>query len=417
LLGKRIFHGWFVVAACFLCMLVAAGIGWFTFPVFIKPFENEFGWSRTQINGAVGLWAVVAGICSPILGHWIDRLGARRIILAGVVTGGLCCMALAEMHSLGHLYAVLFVVAIGSTASTYVPVASVIARWFVARRGLAMSLAMVGMGMGGFIMPNVANFLIETMGWRWAYRILGVTIWAVLLPAVALWVHNPERLGLRAHGDDAASQDAPGEGNSGGVSARQALAMPRFWGIGIADLLVAVAFIGVTINMVVFAIDAGIESKVAAFAYSSIHGATVLGVIAVGAAADRFNKGMMISVSYALPAVGVLFLFGLKAAGPLFWCAVILGLCGAGHVVLWPLVVSDCFGPRAYATIMGFLSIFYTMGAAIGPPVAGYIYDALGSYHWLFVLSVGVFIASGISMALAAVSRPEINWMNTIGPN
>ena len=107
-MGTRIFYGWFVVAACFLCMLVAAGIGWFTFPVFIKPFEDEFGWSRTQINGAVGLWAVVTGVCSPILGHWIDRLGARRIILAGVVVAGLCCIFLAEIRSLGHLYGILF---------------------------------------------------------------------------------------------------------------------------------------------------------------------------------------------------------------------------------------------------------------------------------------------------------------------
>ena len=415
-MSKRIFHGWFVVAACFLCMLVAAGIGWFTFPVFIKPFEDEFGWSRTQINGAIGLWAVVAGICSPLLGHWIDRLGARRIILAGVVAGGLCCLGLAEISSLSHLYAVLVLAAIGTTASTYVPVVSVISRWFISRRGLATSLAMVGMGLGGFIMPNAANFLIESVGWRWTYRILGITIWAILLPAVALWVHDPERLGLKADGDDGDeedSRDPDGAGNTDGFSARQALTMPRFWGIGAADLFIAVAFIAVEINMVVFAIDAGIKSGVAAFAYSSIHAATVVGVVAMGVAADRFNRRMLISLSYGLPAVGVLFLFGLNSAGPLFTFAVILGLCGAGHVVLWPLVVSDCFGARAYATVMGFLSIFYTMGAAIGPPLAGYIYDTIGSYHLVFVLSVGAFILSGISMAFAAVSSSELNRVKT----
>jgi len=399
-----------VVAACFLCMLVAAGIGWFTFPVFIKPFEDEFGWTRTQINGAVGLWAVVSGICSPLLGHWIDRLGARRIILVGIVVAGLCCLGLAEVRSLGQLYGVLFFIAIGITASTYVPVASVISRWFVSGRGLAMSIAMVGMGMGGFIMPNVANVLIESLGWRWAYRILGIIIWVVLLPTVALWVHNPERLGVRAHGDDGDGEDwrePGGEDGSNDVSARRALTMPRFWGIGIADLFNSMAYVAVTINLVVFAIDAGIESRMAALGYSSINATTMVAVLAVGAAADRFNRRALISLSYGLPAVGLVFLFGLNSAGPLVCSAVILGLCGAGHVVLWPLVVSDCFGTRAYATVMGFLSVFYTVGAAIGPPLAGYIYDAFGSYHRVYVLGVGAFIVSGISMAFAAVSGPE----------
>ena len=183
--------------------------------------------------------------------------------------------------------------------------------------------------------------------------------------------------------------------------------MTRFWGIGTADLFNAVAFIAVEINLVVFAIDAGISNRTAAFAFSSIHAATVVGVVAMGLVADRFNRRVLISLSYGLPAVAILFLFGLHSAGPLFCSAVILGLCGAGHVVLWPLVVSDCFGRRAYATVMGFLSVFYTIGAAIGPPLAGYIYDAFGSYHRVYVLGVGAFIVSGISMAFAAVSGPE----------
>ena len=154
-------------------MMISGGIGWFTFPIFLKPLENEFGWTRTQTMLGVGIWALVSGAFSPLLGHWIDRFGARRIVLAGVVFGGLCSWGFAEMRSLGHLYVLMVCVAITSAASTYVPVASLISQWFDRRRGVAMSIAMMGTGIGGFIMPNASNLLIETVGWRWTYRILG----------------------------------------------------------------------------------------------------------------------------------------------------------------------------------------------------------------------------------------------------
>lgn len=408
-MSTRIFGGWYVVAACFFCLMLAGGIGWFTFPVFLKPLENEFGWTRTQLMTGIGIWAGVTGIFSPILGHFIDRWRAQRIMLAGVAGMGLATLLLGEIHSLGHLYGLLLLVGLSTTACTYLPVASVVSQWFVRRRGLAMSIAMMGMGVGGFIMPNISNALIELAGWRWAYRVFALILWILLLPVIALFVHGkPSDVGLNPDGDEKITEDpAAGDKFSVGFGAGQALRMLSFWGMGIADLAAAIAIVGIEAQMVAFSIEAGIENEVAAFAYSLIRLAMVLAMIGVGMAADRFSKRMMISLSYGLPGMAVFLLFGLTSATPLFAFAILSGICGAGRAAIWPLVVSDCFGKRAYATVMGFLFIFWTAGTIAGPPIAGLIFDSTHSYYWVFITSIFAFAIAGISMAIGA--KPRLN--------
>ena len=405
--GGGIFRGWLVVAACFLCMLVSGGIGWFTFPVFIKPLQDEFAWTRFQIGGAVGLWAAVGAVFSPVLGHFIDRFGSRRIMLAAVALGGLVTLAMGQIQALSHLYLAMFFAALTTGASTYVPVTSVISQWFSKRRGIAMSIAMVGMGIGGFVMPNVSSFLVRTVGWRWTYRIFSAVLWLILLPAVAMWLYGrPSDVGSTPDGDESPADEEtralPREANATGFSAREALTMGRFWFLGLADVANAIPVVALGLYMVDFSIGAGIADNVAAFAYSSISAAAIAGMIAAGFAADRFNRRIMISVCYGLPAVSILLLFGLKSAGPLFCYALFSGFCGGGRSALWPLVVNDCFGSRAYGTVVGFLVIFYNIGAVVGPPAAGFIRDSTESFNLVFVMGIAAYIVAGIAMAFGA---------------
>ena len=410
---RPVFRGWFVVAACFLCMLISGGIGWFTLPVFIPSLKQEFGWTDLELGLAVGLWAGVGALFSPVAGRLVDRFGSRWIMLAGAAGGGLVTAALGEVRALGHLYAVIVFAAIFTAAGTYVPVTSTVSRWFVRRRGVAMSVAMAGMGLGGFLMPNLSSILIESVGWRWAYRIFGILIWVVLLPVTARFVHGrPSDLGLTVDGDDhSEGRDGQPEGSSteqDGFGAREAFHMPRFWLLGFADVANAIPVVSLNVYLVRLSIQRGIADDVAAFAYSSISAAAMVGMIAAGLAAGSVSKRVMISLGYGLPAVAVLFLFGLKSPGPLFCFAILSGLCAGSRSTLWPLVVSDCFGSRAYSSIIGLLVIFYNLGAVIGPPVAGRISDTTGSFYWVFVLSIAAYLISSLLIAMGAKpSLPE----------
>ena len=123
---RPVFQGWFVVAACFLCMLVSAGIGWFAFPVFIPPLKEEFGWTDLELGLAVGIWAGVGALFSPVAGRLVDRFGSRWIMLVGAAGGGLVTLAFGEIRTLGQLYGVIFFAAIFTAAGTYVAVTSTI---------------------------------------------------------------------------------------------------------------------------------------------------------------------------------------------------------------------------------------------------------------------------------------------------
>ena len=401
-----------MVAACFLCMVISGGIAWFTFPVFVVPLQEEFGWTATQLGIGIALWATVGGIFAPILGRLLDRFGARRIMLAGIAFGGLLPFALAEMQSLSHLYVILFFLALCTAASTYLPVASIVSNWFVKRRGMAMGIVMMGMGVGGTIMPIITHYLIQSMGWRWTYRIFGISLWILLIPVVALWIHgSPSDLGLKPDGVD--NDEANGEtghdhsdvGSADGFTARQAFRLRSFWGLGLADAITAIPIVSIGVFFIKFSVEAGIDDNVATMAYGCISAIGILGAVVAGAVANKVNRKVMLSISYALPAIAVLFLFGLKSAGPLFFFAILSGVTVGFRSTLWPLVVGDCFGARAYATVMGFLLIFYQAGTIIGPPLAGYIRDTTGSFHGVFVLSVVTYALSGAFIAFGTMRK------------
>ncbi len=409
---KPVFQGWFVVAACFLCMLVSAGIGWFAFPVFIPPLKEEFGWTDLELGIAVGIWAGVGALFSPVAGRLVDRFGSRWIMLVGAAGGGLVTLAFGEVQTLGQLYGVIFFAAIFTAAGTYVAVTSTISRWFVRRRGLAMSIGMAGMGLGGFLIPNLSSFLIQTVGWRSAYRVFGIMIWVILLPVTARWIHGrPSDVGLTPDGDDDSSQEhgqaQDGSTEEEGIGAREAFSIPRFWLLGFADVVNAIPVVSLNIYLVRLSIQRGIADDIAALAYSSISAAAMVGMLAAGLAASRFSKRVMISLGYGLPAFAVLFLFGLESVAALFCFALFSGFCAGSRSTLWPLIVNDCFGSRAFSSILGLLIIFYNLGAVVGPPVAGWISDTTGSFYWVFVLSIVAYLVSALLVALGAKPRPR----------
>jgi sugar phosphate permease len=273
-----------------------------------------------------------------------------------------------------------------------------------------MSIAMAGMGLGGFAMPNLSSFLIETLGWRGAYHAFGILIWVVLLPATVLWIHGrPSDLGLAPDGGLDPGEENAAAPESGreeeGLGAREALSTSRFWLLGFADVGNAIAVVPLSVYLVRLSIQRGISDDVAALAYSFIYAASLAGMLTAGLLANRFSKRTMISLGYGLPAASVFFLFGLESAVPLFCFTLFSGFCAGCRSTLWPLVIGDCFGSRAYSSILGFLMIFYNFGAVIGPPAVGRISDVTGSFYWALVLTIGAYLTSCLLVAMGAKPR------------
>jgi len=386
-------------------MTIAAGIGWYVFPVYMTTIESTLGTNREMIALAVSIWALVGGAFSPVVGGWIDKYGTRRVVLSGTAAQVVCTLRLAHVTALWHLYALFVIAALANTANTSIPVSAMISRRFDHNRGAAMGIAMLGMGLGGLVMPIIANFFMEKYGWRGGYTIFAFFLAALLVP-LALWIKPEPKPGLSAEGEACFDTDTPGGPGSAAakfsyrsLSAAESVRTRTFWYLGGGDFLISLAFTSVIVHMVAFTTAAGISQGAATTAYGTFLAVNSLGIIAFGAAADKIKIRWMMIISYGVASIAMLFLFRLPALLPLYMFAIIFGVTGGGRSALWPLALGESFGVAHLGSILGWLNIPFMIGNAVGPFLAGYIYDVTDSYRHLFLLCIffSIFAALFIS--------------------
>ncbi|MEK7814678.1 MAG: MFS transporter, partial [Chloroflexota bacterium] len=163
----RIFYGWWVVSAASVLYALGGGIYWSGFSFYFLPVARELGLSRTSMSLAFGLARLVAGLQGPVAGYLVDRLGPRVMIIFGGALGGLGFILLARTHSYWtFLLVYLGLMVIGFSGGFDLGIMSVANRWFVRRKGRAMSFLWVGLGLGtAFIAPAV-GLMVVNLGWR-----------------------------------------------------------------------------------------------------------------------------------------------------------------------------------------------------------------------------------------------------------
>jgi len=220
--------GWRVVAAAYFGVMVGFGsLLVFTFGIFLKPLSAEFGWSRESVSAAFGFAALTVAVCSPPLGHLLDRFGPRKIVLPCMAVFGLAFASLSLLTpSLAHLYATFVVIGIVGNGTTQMGYSRAVSTWFDHRRGLALSLVMAGVGTGAMLFPPLAQRLISGFGWRFAYASLGGVILLFGIPLTALFVREkPQDHSMVQHALD-------------GVAVAAGLRSRAFW------IIVATLFLG-----------------------------------------------------------------------------------------------------------------------------------------------------------------------------
>ncbi len=393
--------GWPVVAAGFVCLTVAAGIGFYVFPVFLRSIQEELGWSLTSISGAVTLWGIVGAIFSPLCGRWIDSFGARKVMAFGVICQFLATMLLGSISSLWHLYALMALSCVGNICNTYIPVAAVIAKWFDKRRGTATGIAMLGLGAGGFTMPLLAGRLLESYDWRTGYFILSFLVLALLVP-IMVWIREPGG-GPSANNRVPERDDDVGQGKeavTADLTLRQALRTRSFWAVSVGDAITGLVFAIFTIHLVYFLTESGVEQGAATTAFAILLLCLSVGTAVFGLTADRVPlRGLMV-FAYGLPALITLLLLpsGIAVLPLLF--AVLCGTCGGGRTALFPLALVRCFGASHMGAIYGLSNSFFLVGNALGPLIAAYLYDTTGSTRPVYALACLLFVVSAVLISL-----------------
>jgi len=416
----RVYYGWYVVGACFVILGVEAGAG-ASFPVFFKPLIEEFGWSRTALAGTVSIGLVVGGLAIPFWGTWTDRSGPRLVVVTAALFAGLSLLFRGQITTLLQLYWVATLGALFFGGIGLIPLSTVISQWFRSKRGLAMGLMVVGGGVGEFIGPPAANYLVESVGWRQAYTFIAAAFWLTILPIAALILRRrPQDLGLLPDGEagpeppdhgavapEDAHGDQPEPAAGADLTLGEAVRTLPFWLIAAAFFLPMMSGIGLFTHLVVIFTDMGTSARTAALALGVIGGLSIVGRFGFGYAADRFGVRRVYTTCYIIEAVGVSILLATPWFGTdaLFGYVVVYGLTVGGGMVLAPLIVGECFGVKAMGAIFGVLAIAAVVGGAIGPLLAGAVFDARGTYYPAFVVFTACEAAAALAISQARPPR------------
>src|ERR1700722_17855182 len=279
--NPRIFYGWFVVAGTFAVTFVGFGCA-YSFSAFLLPLQHDFAASR----GSISLVFSIAGFfyfgLGVISGPLADRYGARLLAVVGMIITGAGLVAASLAQTLLQVY-LAYGLGVGlGIGCSYVPAVAAVQRWFLRRRGFASGLAVSGIGVGTLVVPPIAKFMIDALGWRETYLILGIVTIVIGAGMALLIEDDPSKRGLGADGDPPAAQ-APSPAGGGGAI-RGVIAARPFFGLYAACFICSFGLFVPFVHLVPYALDHGISSSVAVL---------LVGAIGVGSTAGRFLFGGM----------------------------------------------------------------------------------------------------------------------------
>lgn len=395
---SRIYPGWLVVLAAYFGAMVSFGsLLVFTFSVFVKPLSGAFGWSRESISSAFGLAALTIAVCSPPLGHLLDRFGPRRVILPCMAVFGAAFASLGLLTPrLAHLYAVFVLLGVVGNGTTQMGYSRAVSTWFDKRRGMALALMMAGVGTGSIIFPPIAQALIGGYGWRTAYVVLGSLVLVLGLPLTALFVRERPR-----HGVLGCYTGASGHSVAGGVTVSRGLGSRAFWILTGTLFLSSVSMNAAITHLSPLLTDRGVPAASAALAASVMGLASFLGRLLTGMLLDRFFGPRVGFCLCSMSAAGILLLSHAASTAVGLSAAVLIGLGIGAEANLTPYLLTRYFGLRAFSTLYGFTWTAYAVAGAIGPVLMGRAFDATGSYSSLLtVLSGATLAAAGLLLLL-----------------
>jgi MFS family permease len=390
----KLFYGWVIVGVGVVVTCVGFG-AMLSLSVFLQPMAAAMEWSRTGIATAAMLNFLCMGVGAFMWGALSDRFGTRNVVLCGGALLGLG-MVLASRAATLLQFQLLFGVIVGvASGSFYAPMIAATTRWFTRHRSLAVALVAAGLSVGSTVMAPLSRWLISGYDWRTAMLVIGDLAWLVIIPA-ALLVRDPP-----AASPAAAPVAAPSAGP--GLTIGQVVRTPQFAALALTHFACCAAHSGPIFHMVTHAIDRGVPTMAAATVLSAAGLASLAGKIGCGIFADRVGAKRTLVAGLALQAVAIgLYLFA-GGLGSFYALALMFGFAYGGVMPLYAILVREYFGERIMGSAFGAVSLAATLGMALGPWAGGWLYDALGSYAWMFIGSSAIGLGA---VAIAVTFRP-----------
>jgi MFS family permease len=410
--SSPVFYGWTIAAAsgfglaCSIATVVAA-----TFSIFVGPIRSEFGWTASAPFWAPLAVTLTAALFAPFVGGLVDRHGARRVILVSFLLEALVLASFHQMDgSLAGFYARYVALGALGLGTTHVAFARVIATWFDRRRGLALGVALAGVGVGGIVLPLFCQWLIGGFGWRLAYVGLAALIIIVTLPVMALTIRDtPAQMGLAPDGDAIGSERARASDELSGLGATftEARRDRIYWQMLATFFLVGVSLQAMMLHLVPLLRERGVSAEAAAVAQSTIFAGLLVGRLVTGWLMDRYFAPRVALVFLVAPILGIGML-ALGVNGPAaFVAAALIGVAAGAEVDVIAYLTSRYFGMRQYSRIYGTFYSLYSLGGGVGPLLTATAVDRSGGYASSLWTHVAI-LALGVAMLATFPRFPDL---------
>ena len=389
---------WWVVFGAVLGLMVSNGpIMSFPVGVLIKPIAADLHWTRADVTSGLAISGFTSALSSPFLGRLMDRYGVKLVTLICILLFGLSVASVGlvppTMPRFLALYAIMGAISSGIAP---LPYAKSIAGAFDARRGLALGIAIAGVGLGVVFVPQYLQYLIAHFGWRAAYVGLGLLHVAIAFPAVALLLREPARHEALPHAPGVIGNTEPAR-SLPGLSIRQSLlGGGTFWLLVASFVLSAGALNSATTHIVPILTDAGVSAGFATTVLSMSGLALIIGRVSSGWFADRMFAPYTAAIYVLIPLVGVVLLGTTHSALFSFIGAFLIGIGFGGELNLMAFLVSRYFGLRSFGALYGILTGLYFLSSHNGPYLTDLIYDATKSYSIALALDGGALLLAAL---------------------
>lgn len=369
-----------VMATGFFSLFSLIGIVFYGLPFFYDFLVLHFGWSRATVTSGTAFGRVVAALFSFGAGWLIDRYGSRKMILGGILMGGVAFIAMGSINSLWQFYVCCLLAALGYICGGPLPNQVLTARWFNHLRGRAMGIAYIGVGVGGMLVPQIARWLNKEWGWQVAISVLGVLIIIVAFPFAWFAKDKPE------------NPEPANMGDPGPASLKKILKSPSFYFLLVGSACSIAAVSGTSQHLkLFFSLDLGYSQQYSANIISIILLSSIAGRLFMGWLADRIAKKYVMLLIYVLITCAIPMLYFIESPGVVYLFAIIFGIGLGGDYMIIPLMTAELVGVKLLGRAMGIILAVDILADALAPILVGWLRDKGGSYFAGF--STLIFLA------------------------
>lgn len=406
----RLFYGWVIITAYLVIGTIGFGTR-YSFGVFFKSIESTFDLSRAATSAIFSVYMIFGCIIAFLGGKALDRYGPRAVTFLMGVFIGLSLLLTSRVTSPWQLFFSYSVLLAFGTNSLYPTMMATTARWFDKKRGLAVGIAGIGVGLGPLAMSPFAAYLIANFDWRMAYIVMGLIAVLLIVPLSLLLKKDPSEIGVLPDGASPTSAEKPVPNSKSsvqgeGFSLTEAFRTWSFWLLAVSWLSIAFCLWLVSTHIVPHATDIGISQASAATVLALSGGMGIPGRMIIGILSDRIGRKASAVICSLLQAAALVWLIWAQELWTFYLFALVFGFGFGGVDVTTASLIGDIFGKRSLGAIMGMLTVAWGLGAAGGPIVGGLVFDITESYLIAFSAGIVAMVVTALSVAL---TRKEIN--------